>query len=57
MTEAQILETILQQLIPTVHEGKEVGILKSPNQLAHELKVLFDNHLGKTLLEANFKNY
>ena len=49
MTEAQILETILQQLIPTVHEGKEVGILKSPNQLAHELKVLFDNHYANSL--------
>lgn len=58
MTEAQILEVILNHTEPSKIDGKDVGIVKSPNQLAHELKIRFDNALGKSLLEANnFKQY
>ena len=57
MTEIEILAIITNNCATTEIDGKEINILKSPNQLAHELKVRFDNALGKSLLEANnFKN-
>lgn len=57
MTEIEILAIITTHCVNTEIDGKEINILKSPNQLAHELKIRFDNALGKSLLEANFKNY
>jgi hypothetical protein len=53
MTESKILEIVKNHCTTTIIDGKEVNILKSVNQLSHELKFEYDQSLGNTLLDAN----